>query len=172
MRAASLKFYPLNVQTFVNAMQIVKTWAKMTIQTPMMKKSKNENLSTLFWIYSIYLKNSYFSCFTNIPIIQGRCWKTLQILYGWSLLYSNLSLIVIAMILIAELVLSKRKTLEYYQLSKKKTWRQQKFYFSKKIFFHQFNAPIMTTSCAKSQWDLLSLSRVMTILLFSIYGLC
>ena len=70
MRAASLKFYPLNVQTFVNAMQIVKTWAKMTIQTPMMKKSKNENLSTLFWIYSIYLKNSYFSCFTNIPTIS------------------------------------------------------------------------------------------------------
>ena len=31
---------------------------------------KEWQFMTLFWIYSIYLKNSYFSCFTNIPIIS------------------------------------------------------------------------------------------------------
>ena len=72
MPAASVKFYLLTVQTFVNAIQIVKTWATTTIVAPMMKKSKNENLWALFWIYSLYLQNSYFSCFTNIPIIPSE----------------------------------------------------------------------------------------------------
>ena len=173
MPAASVTFYPLNVQTFVNAIHFVKTWATTTIQTPMMKKSKNENLWTLFWIYSIYLKNSYFSCFSDIPIISREMLQNtsnflemIPAIFKFEFNSDNYNTN-------SWTGFIKTKNVRILSIIEKTAsfcWRQQKFYFSKKIFFHQFNAPM--TSCVKFQSVLLSLYKVMTILLLSIYGIC
>ena len=175
MPAASVTFYPLNVQTFVNVIHFVKTWATTTIQTPMMKKSKNENLCTLFWIYSIYLKNSYFSCFSDIPIISREMLQnTLNFLemipaiFKFEFNSDNYNTNSWTGFIKTKNV----RILSIIEKSASFCWRQQKFYFSKKNFFHQFKAPVMMTSCAKFQWVLLSLYKVMTILLLWIYGIC